>query len=102
MTNSESRQIQITSASSPYGQLVRVRRGSSYARGRDIDVYLSEGDTEVLYKRWRKSWAEPIGLRGGIESITCEMILEIPRTDLVKVYGVMRATRLIKAAKQGE
>lgn len=99
MNNSES--IQITSANLPYGQRVRVRSGASYARGRDIDMYISETDTVVLYKRWRKDWPELISLRGGVESVTCEMILEIPRNALVKVYGVMRATRLIRAAKQG-
>lgn len=100
MDNSESRQI--TSASAPYGQLVRVRSGSSYARSRDIDVHLSSNDVEMLYKRWRNKWGNPVGFRGGIESITSELILDVPRKDLVRVYGVRRTTRLIKAAKQGE
>jgi hypothetical protein len=71
------------------------------ARSADIDGWLSENDVEVLYKRWRKSWPEPVEFRGGVQSITCDLVLEIEYKQLVKTYGVQRASRLIKAAKQG-
>lgn len=99
MANNESRQI--TSARSPYGELVRIRRGSSYARSADIDGWLSDKDVEILYKRWRKTWPTPISFRGGVLSITCDLVLEVGHKLLVKAYGVQRASRLINAAKKG-
>lgn len=81
---------------------IRIRSGRSFAKSPDIDGFLSESDVEVLYKRWKsKDWGEPITLRGGIISIDCDMILDIPWNSLVKAYGVKRAKRLVDASNKG-
>lgn len=98
MTNSGR---QITGASKNVSR-IRIRSGASFARSPDIDGFLNELDVKVLYKRWKsEEWGEPIVLRGGIVSLTCDMLLEIPWKELVKTYGVKRAKRLLEAGNKG-
>lgn len=99
MVNISERQI---SGASKNVSEIRIRSGRSFAKSPDIDGFLSTSDVEVLYKRWKsKKWGEPITLRGGIISIDCDMILDIPWNSLVKVYGVQRAKRLVDASNKG-
>lgn len=78
------------------------RSGGSFAMdGAAMDLYLSEEDTEVLYRRWDGAkWGEPLTLNGGVKSITTDMVLAITYKDLSSVYGVKRANLFIEAAKQ--
>ena len=71
-------------------------------RSPDVDGFLLNGDTEILYGRWKdEEWGAPIQLSGGITSITCDMVVEIGFQNLTKVYGVRRAKRLLDASKRG-
>ncbi len=81
---------------------IRIRSGRSFAKSPDIDGFLNDLDIAVLYKRWKsKEWGEPITLRGGIISIDCDMILDVPWNSLVKTYGIKRAKRLRDASNKG-
>ena len=71
-------------------------------RSPDVDGFLLNGDTEILYGRWKdEEWGAPIQLSGGIKSITCDMVVEIGFQNLTKVYGVRRAKRILEASKRG-
>lgn len=82
-------------------QIVRSEFNSSPP----VDNYLSEDDIEVVYDRWDEGvdkfgWQEKIFMRGNITSITCDMVKQRDRRELVKIYGVRRASRM-KEAVQG-
>lgn len=79
---------------------VVIRQGASFARGVLIDGFLSYNDVVILYERWKESWPEPEQHRGDEEAITCEMILEVPEEELKKVYGKLRAGRLLEVARR--
>jgi len=80
----------------------RVVSGTSFPKGVDIDGFLSEEDTRVLYERWKGDlWGEPLVFSGGTKSITCEMVLEVPSKDLIKTYGAALANRLVAASERG-
>lgn len=57
------------------------------ARGTDIDGYLPEDLVDVLYEKWQASWPTPLEFAGGIKSVTCEMVLEVPKGELFKTFG---------------
>lgn len=78
---------------------VRYRQGTSYARGTDVDAYLSPEDCRVLYERWKGEWPEPLHFRGGTKSITCEMVLDVGEAELSLVMGKARAARILEVAR---
>jgi hypothetical protein len=80
---------------------IRRRTKRLAVRSPNIDGFLLNGDTAVLYGRWKaERWGAPLQFSGGITSITCNMIVDVGFQDLAKVYGVRRAKRLLDAAKQ--
>lgn len=64
-----------------------IRKGSSVARGTTIDEYLGADDCAVLYERWQSAWPEPYYFRGGVMTITSEMVLQVPEDDFERVMG---------------
>lgn len=81
-------------------QLIRVPLVTSPP----IDAYLEDEDINVFYERWETGidkfgWEEKVLHRGGVSSITCEMANSIPRSQLIKIYGVRRASRLLEEIK---
>lgn len=81
---------------------LRIRSGASLARDANIDNFITPKDCEMLYRKWKKDkWDEPLQYRGGLEAITCEMILKVSLVALTKVYGKKRAKRFLAAASKG-
>lgn len=77
---------------------VKVRSGLSFARGVAIEQYLNEDEIDVLHERWKDEWPERLDFRGGVKSVTCEMIQEVSYQELSGTYGVRRAKRLVDIA----
>lgn len=73
------------------------RQGASYAMGTIIDAYLDDATCSKLYSKWKKSWPAPLEFRGGLTAITCEMVLDVPSEEFVKVYGGLSETILAAA-----
>lgn len=76
----------------------RVRRMSSPA----IDLYLPQEELDVIYDRWGQGvtqfgWDIPLSMRGGITTITCEMVKKVPLSQLEKVYYKKRTQRILNA-----
>jgi hypothetical protein len=78
---------------------IRIRAGSSYARETAIDPYIDEGLVEEVYEKWSDEWQSPQVFQGGVTSITCEMILQVPVAELGKVFGADKTARILKAAR---
>lgn len=76
-----------------------VSQGASYARGTGIDPFLSEKEIDVLYKKWNPGWPEKNVFQGGVEEITCEMVLNVPEAELRKEFGAKMAAHLMDVAK---
>ncbi len=74
------------------------RSGTSFARGLTIDPLLSEEDARTLYEKWENGWGEPLEFQGGAKAITCDMVVNVPARELVRVYGKSLAERLLTAA----
>jgi len=70
-------------------------------RSPDIDGFLPSAVIPVLYERWKAAWETPIVLRGGIQSITCDMVVDVGFTALSRTFGVRRAKLLVEAAQRG-
>ena len=79
---------------------IKVRRHVSSARGTPIDGYLDDRDIEKLYDKWDDSWGVPFRFRGGIESITAEIIMGAPISEMKKVYGKAFTDRITKVASE--
>ena len=69
------------------GMKLSYRSGTSFARGTTIDAHLPEELNDKLYKLWNNAWGEPFGFHGGIKAITCEMVLEAPKSEFLKTMG---------------
>ncbi len=83
---------------------IQIRRRTTRlaVRSPDIDGFLLNGDVEVLYGRWKaEKWGSPVALAVGVNSITCNMVLDVGFQGLSKIYGVRRAKRLMDASKRG-
>lgn len=81
------------------GMTFKVRQGASLARGTTIDEYLSQETCDALYEKWSPEWAEPLMFSGGIRAITCEMVVDVPKSELVKVYGKAKGNEIYAAAE---
>jgi len=73
------------------------RQGTSYAKGTMIDAYLDDAACSKLYAKWKKNWPAPLEFQGGQTAITCEMVLDVPSNELLKVYGGLSETILAAA-----
>ena len=74
------------------------RAGGSYSRGTVIDGYLSDEDIQKLYEKWDIEWGEPLEFQGGTKGITCEMVLEAPKTKFKEIMGAA-GKRILDAAQ---
>jgi len=75
------------------------RQGKSYAIGTIIDAYLDDKTCSALYSKWKKNWPAPLEFQGGESAITCEMILDIPSAEFLKVYGNQMSVVILEAAR---
>ena len=71
-------------------------------RSNPIDIYLEEKDVERIYEVWGQGvtkfgWEYPISMRGGVFSITVEMVHKIPVEQLEKIYYPKRTKRIVDA-----
>lgn len=70
-----------------------------------LDDYLTKKDKDLLYAKWadgmdKFDWVYPISFRGTAgDGISCEMVLELPYTQLEKVFGKRLAKILVDVAK---
>lgn len=82
--------------------IIKRRTQRLAPRSPDIDGFLPDVLVPVLYERWNnEKWGAPSELRGGIKSITCDMVKEVGFQELSRVYGVRRAKTFIEAANKG-
>lgn len=65
-----------------------------------IDGWLTEEDIELLYKRWKTTWPEPLTFSGGVTGITCEAILQVSQSQLNRVFGKVRGEKFMQIAKE--
>lgn len=80
---------------------IRRRTNRLAPRSPDIDGFLPDSVTDVLYKKWNsEKWGEPITLSGGTLSITCDMVRDVGYSALSKVYGARRAKVLMDVANR--
>ena len=81
-------------------QTTRYRQGTSLAVGTIIDGYLSDKETEKVYARWKSDWPEKLAFSGNQPGITFEMIREVPRSQLNRVFGPKFAAKLVQMAAE--
>jgi hypothetical protein len=84
--------------------VVKRRSVQNLAQQKPIDLYLTEEDTKRVYDLWgegikRFNWQEPITFRGGIKSITCDMVKSVPVEELEKLFYERRTKRILEAIK---
>lgn len=65
-----------------------------------IDGWLEQDEIDVLYKRWKDKWPEPLVFSGGVTGITCEAVLQVPQSQLNRTYGKVRGTKFMKIAEE--
>lgn len=87
-----------------YNMKIRTVRSVPAHNSPPVDLYLEEEDTERIYEVWgegvqKYNWDAPITLRGGIKTITMDMIREIPREELEDIFYKRRTERIIEALK---
>lgn len=81
----------------------RYRQGTALAIGTIIDAYLTEEETEKVYKRWKPEWPEKLMFSGANPGITFEMIREVPSTQLNRTFGAKLGKKLVQfAAEYGD
>lgn len=79
---------------------VSIRSGLSFARGVAMEQYISLEDELVLHERWKSTWPVPLMFSGGVKSVTCEMINEVPKAEFTRTYGKARSKRWTALASQ--
>lgn len=79
---------------------VSIRSGTSFARGVALEQYISKEDADILHDRWKDDWPERLAFQGGIKSVTCEMLLQVPIGQLTRTYGKTRAHAWYELAEQ--
>lgn len=80
--------------------VVKVRQGTSFARGVLIDGFLSEEDRLALYEKWDNEWGEPEQFQGGVDpAISCELVCQAPYDKFQKALGKARAERILAVAQ---
>lgn len=85
-----------------YDMKINVTRYIEQNESLPIDLYISEEDKDRVYELWGKGvtqfgWDIPISMRGGIFSITIEMLKSIPEEELEKIFYKKRTERLLEA-----
>lgn len=78
---------------------VNVRRQVQSARGTPIDGFLDDASIQKLYEKWDDDWGRPFEFRGGIVSLTAEIIIAAPEDRMKKVYGKTFVDDLLVVAK---
>ena len=78
----------------------QVRRSTSPA----INMYFEDVPKELktIYDRWgtgvtKFGWDIPISMRGGISTITVEMLKKVPEKQLLKIYFKKRTQLIVNA-----
>jgi len=85
-------------------KMVQRRGVEVLSLAKPIDLCLTEADNRRVYDLWgdgikRYKWDEPITFRGGIKSITCDMVKKIPVVQLEKLFYERRTERILDAIK---
>lgn len=78
---------------------IKIRQGASLAKGTVIDGYLEQSEIDTLYMRWRSAWPTPLEYPGGVLAITCEMVLEVPESELIQALGKKLGTRILEVSR---
>lgn len=87
-----------------YNLKLRTVRSVAPHSSPPVDLYLEEDDVERIYEVWgegvqRFNWEVPITLRGGIKTITMDMIRDIPREELEDIFYKRRTQKIMEALK---
>ena len=85
-----------------YDMKITTTRKVPLERSSPIDYFLEEKDLKRIYDVWGQGvtkfgWDEPLSHRGGVFSITVEMVKKIPEAQLLKIYFKQRTERMIEA-----
>lgn len=67
-----------------------------------IEQFLGKDDVDRIYEVWgegvkKYNWDTPITLRGGVKTITMDMLKGIPREELEDIYYQRRTERIMEA-----
>ena len=86
-------------------RVIRVKGIPIVSQEKPIDLYLADEDNKRVYELWgdgikRFHWEEPITYRGGVKSITCDMVKRIPVEELEKLFYKKRTQRILEAIEQ--
>jgi len=75
-----------------------IRAGGRFSIGTLVDQFLDAEDVKILYERWKDKWGLPLEYPGSQYAITCDMLAEVPFSDLTATYGKKLAVRLVEAS----